>query len=256
MSSWSNGGRDEDGLMTDAYFECEDCGLYLSWPITEGIPASQDPKQTEMRAMVEAHGWDDCGRSEVSLAPAVTAAAALPRGFYFGAEDRAGKMYQEFEKSRRQKTLQDAITNADHLVGALKTARQFDRLGNIDHVLPQITAALADVVAKANEFVSAVQRTADEYRKFTDKHAQVAGGQPVEPAAAVESPDVPAAAASTPAEAEGDVVQFEWSDPTSAPAPKPGPHLATVTVFDPNVSQRDQLAALDRRVEQRWGGRR
>lgn len=256
MSSWSNGGRDENGLMSDAFFECEDCGLYLSWPITEGLPASQDPKQTEMRAMVEAHGWDDCGRSEVSLAPAVTAVAALPRGFYFGAEDRAGKMYQNFEKSRRQKTLQDAITNADHLVAALKTARQFDRLGNIDHVLPQVTAALADVVAKTNEFASAVQRTADEYRKFTDAHAQVAGGQPVEPAAAVETPDAPAAAASNPDDASESLTYYEWQDPTAHAVPKPGPHLASVTVFDPNVSQRDQLAALDARAAARWGGRR
>ncbi len=256
MSSWSNGGRDEDGLMSDAFFECGDCSLYLSWPITEGIPASQDPKQTEMRAMVEAHGWDDCGRSEVSLAPAVTAVAALPRGFYFSAEDWSGKKYQDFEGSRRQKNLQGVITNADHLIAALKTARQFDRLGNIDHVLPQITAALADVVAQTNEFVSTVQRLTTEYRNFADAHSQVAGGQPVEPAAAVETPDVPAAAASTSNEPEADIAQFEWSDPSLAPAPKPGPHLANVSVFDPNVSQKDQLAALDARVAARWGGRR
>lgn len=247
MSSWSNGGRDEDGLMTDAYFECGDCGLNLSWPITEGLPASQDPKQTEMRAMVEAHGWDDCGRSEFTLAPAVTAVAALPRGFYFNAEDWNGKKYQSFEGGRRQKNLQSVITNADHLIAALKTTRQFDRLGNIDHVLPQITAALADVVAQTNEFVSTVQRLTAEYRNFADAQSQVAGGQPVEPAAAVESPDVPAAAASTPDGEGGSLDVFEWES-GAGHAPKPGPHLASVTVFDPNRSARVQLEELDQKA--------
>lgn len=255
MSSWSNGGRDEDGLMTDAYFECEDCGFSLQWPITEGLPANQDPKQTAMRAIVEAHGWDDCGRSEFTVEPVAPATAALPRGFYLNAEDWDGKKYQDFEASRRQKNLQGAISNADHLIAALKTARGFDRLGNIDHALPQITAALADVVTKTSELVSAVQRAAAQYRKQADAQPQVAGGQPVEPAAAVESPDVPAAAASSP-ESDEHIAYVEWEDPSRASMPKPGPHLASVSIFDPNVSQRDQLAALDARVAARWGGDR
>ena len=54
------------------------------------------------------------------------------------------------------------------------------------------------------------------------------GGAPEDPAAAVEpTPQAPAAA-------------------DTSQAPKPGPHLASVHVFDPAGSVRGQLAAFDR----------
>ncbi|WP_284986996.1 hypothetical protein [Arthrobacter sp. fls2-241-R2A-172] len=255
MSSWSNGGRDEDGYMTDAYFECEDCGLSLQWPVTEGMAPNEDPKQTEMRAMVRAHDAGGCQieRHEQVQTVLTRFSTRLPKGFYFSINPAAKHVNPAV--SRRLSDLQSTITDAENLIGALKTARHFDRLGNIDHALPQITAALAEVVQNAMLFVTTVETTANEFRRGNDGSQQAAGGQPSDPAAAVESPDVPAAAASTP-EGDANIAHFEWRDPTSTPMPKPGPHLATVTVFDPNVSQRDQLAALDAKVAERWGGSR
>jgi len=192
------------------------------------------------------------------------AADLLPRNSYFHAVDRQMETDSfpskiiPTEQGRRHKLLTIAIQDAENLIGALKTAKQFDRLGNIEHALPQITDALADVVAKANNFVADVEVSTGRYRgAVATSSTEAAGGQPAETAAAVDGPDASAAAASTP-EREGDnIAHFEWSDPTSAPMPKPGPHLASVSIFDPNASQKDQLAALDARVAAaRWGGDR
>jgi len=144
------------------------------------------------------------------------AADLLPRNSYFHAVDRQMETDSYIskviptEQGRRHKLLTIAIQDAENLIGALKTAKHFDRLGNIEHTLPQITDALADVVAKANNFVSDVEASTERYRRAV--------------AVPSESPDVPAAAAT----------------------PKPGPHLATVTVFDPTESPSAQLLAFDR----------
>ncbi|WP_420179657.1 hypothetical protein [Paenarthrobacter sp. TA1.8] len=224
MSSWSNGGRDEDGYMTDAYFECDDCGLSLQWPVTEGLAPNEDPKQTEMRAMVRAHDAGGCQierHTQIQTVP-TNAGGRLPKGFYFSINPAT--KHPSPSVSRRLRDLQSTIMDAENLIGALKTARHFDRLGNIDHALPQITAALAEVVENAMLFVTAVETSANQFRRGSDGSQEAAGGQSSDPAAAVETPDVPAAAAST---------------------PKPGPHLATVTVFDPNRSALAQLHELD-----------
>ncbi|MCW3766440.1 hypothetical protein OCL88_08135 [Paenarthrobacter sp. PAE-2] len=192
----------------------------------------------------------------------------LPRHAYFHAVDRQGetdalveKMIP-FEQSRRHKLLLSAVQDAENLITALKTTRQFDRHGNIELVLPQISDALADVVTKTRNFIADVETCTDRYRKTLTDSTEDAGGQPVEPAAAVESPDVPAAAAPSPMTVHVllDPRVTEDLDDFAETAPKPGPHLSSVTVFDPARSPRDQLAALDRatarRAKQLRGGRR
>ncbi|MFK0005505.1 hypothetical protein ACIQTZ_00480 [Paenarthrobacter sp. NPDC090520] len=250
MSSWSNGGRDEDGLMTDAYFECEDCGLSLQWPVTEGLAPNEDPKQTEMRAMVRAHDAGGCKieRHERIQAAPTSASTRLPKGFYFSIDPAAKHVNPAV--SRRLRDLQSTIMDAENLIGALKTAKHFDRLGNIDHALPQITAALAEVVENAMLFVTTVETTANQFRQANDTSQETAGGQP-------EGPDDATADGSGTGVIVVDVLPtFERQHK----APKPGPHLASVTVFDPNHSIPAQLAALDRaasrRAEQLRGGRR
>ncbi|MGO4143686.1 hypothetical protein AB4Y77_01260 [Paenarthrobacter sp. YAF11_1] len=186
----------------------------------------------------------------------------LPRNSYFHAVDRQMET-ESFpskiiptEQGRRHKLLTIAIQDAENFIGALKTAKHFDRLGNIEHALPQIADALADVVAKANNFIADVEVSTARYRgAVAASSTKAAGGQSSDPAAAVESPDVPAAAAST-HESDGmNIVEFEWTDRTGGPAPKPGPHLASVTVFDPNRSALAQLEELDRQARLREGRR-
>lgn len=165
----------------------------------------------------------------------------LPRNSYFHAVDRQMETDSYIskviptEQGRRHKLLTIAVQDAENLIGALKTAKQFDRLGNIELALPQIADALADVVAKANNFIADVEASTDRYRRaVADSSCEAAGGQSSDPAAAVESPDVPAAAAST---------------------PKPGPHLVSVRVLDPSRSALAQLEEWDREERMR-GGRR
>lgn len=191
------------------------------------------------------------------------AANQLPRNSYFHAVDRQmeAEAFPEkiipAEQGRRHKLLTIAIQDTENLIGALKTAKHFDRLGNIEHALPQITDALADVVAKAKNFVSDVEVSTDRYRRaVADPSSEAAGGQSSEPAAAVESPDVPAAAASNPKVEENyDDIDFGDPNPVFVDRPKPGPHLASVKVFDPERSALAQLYELDREARLR-GGRR
>ncbi|QOT16507.1 hypothetical protein [Paenarthrobacter sp. YJN-5] len=192
----------------------------------------------------------------------------LPRHAYFHAVDRQGetdaiveKMIP-FEQSRRHKLLLSAVQDAENLITALKTTRQFDRHGNIELVLPQISDALADAVMKTRNFIADVETCADRYRKTVTDSSEAAGGQPVEPAAAVESPDVPAAAAPSPMTVRVllDPRVAKGLDESAESIPKPGPHLSSGTVFDPARPWRNQLASLDRaaagRAQQLRGGGR
>jgi hypothetical protein len=187
----------------------------------------------------------------------------LPRNSYFHAVDRQMETDSypskiiPTEQGRRHKLLTLAIQDAENLIGALKTAKHFDRLGNIEHALPQITDALADVVTKVNNFVSDVEVSTDRYRSVVaTSSTEAAGGQSSDPAAAVESPDVPAAAASSPDVVYVEIAPvFDGFKKSDESLPKPGPHLASVTVFDPNRSALAQLHELDREARLR-GSRR
>lgn len=236
MSSYSTGGRDADGEMYPASFECDDCGLFLSWPVTEvlggGImPAAEDPTAQPMLAMIREHDGGGCHIDTDALATAQRpTAVSYPRHLYFGAEDRLldgpqqlSEKYVPYERARRQKLVGNAISDAEQLITALKAIRSFDTKGNAHHALPQVADALADVVAHTRNLVEDVESS---LARFTEFGCPPDDGSPPDPAAAVEpTPRAPAVA---------------------DPKPKPGPHLASVHVFDPAGSPRDQLAAFDR----------
>ncbi|YCK83545.1 hypothetical protein M1D89_10080 [Arthrobacter sp. D3-18] len=185
----------------------------------------------------------------------------LPRNSYFHAVDRQMETDSypskiiPTEQGRRHKLLTLAIQDAENLIGALKTAKHFDRLGNIEHALPQITDALADVVTKANNFVSDVEVSTARYRgAVAESSNEAAGRQPSDPAAAVESPDVPAAAASSPDDASETLTYYEWQDPTANVVPKPGPHLLAINT--PKLVSSDELRGRILRSVRMDGGRR
>ncbi|MEV8180302.1 hypothetical protein [Specibacter sp. NPDC078692] len=59
--SRGTGGIDaETNELFDAHFECHDCGTFYSWPVTPGLAAIDDPKQTEMLALVNGHTPETC----------------------------------------------------------------------------------------------------------------------------------------------------------------------------------------------------
>lgn len=189
------------------------------------------------------------------------AANQLPRNSYFHAVDRQmeAEAFPEkiipAEQGRRHKLLTIAIQDTENLIGALKTAKHFDRLGNIEHALPQITDALADVVAKAKNFISDVEVSTDRYRRaVADPSSEAAGGQSSEPAAAVESPDVPAAAASTPDGEDESILFYEYQDPDANAVPKPGPHLLAIN--SPKIFSTDEFRRGVLRSVRADGGRR
>lgn len=242
MSRHSTGGRDADGEMYPASFECDDCGLFLSWPVTEEVgvgilPAAEDPTAQPMLAMIREHDNGGC-HGDAGAFPAALNSAAMdyPRNVYFGAEDRRldgpqqlVEKYLPFERSRRQKQIANAITDAEQLITALKAIRSFDVKGNVHHALPQVTDALADVVAHTRNLVADVESSLARFVEFGCPPPD--GGSPAESAVAVEpTPQAPAAADNS---------------------PRPGPHLVSVKVFSPDESPAAQLAAFDRAVARR-----
>lgn len=74
--SWGTGGLDPGTLeLFDAHFECFDCGLFYSWPVTPGLAANVDPKQTEMLALARTHTAEAC-RTIRAVAPVMEIEAA------------------------------------------------------------------------------------------------------------------------------------------------------------------------------------
>lgn len=67
--SRDTGGYDEDeDAVFPASFECHDCGLCYSWPVTPGLAPNDDPLQTEMLALVNAHTTAACRAAQASAA--------------------------------------------------------------------------------------------------------------------------------------------------------------------------------------------
>lgn len=92
LRSTGNIARDTGGFdletneLFDASFECFDCGLYYSWPVTPGLAPVKDPKQTEMLALVAAH------------TPAACRAAQARNAVEREKEDAAEKAYAYAER--------------------------------------------------------------------------------------------------------------------------------------------------------------
>lgn len=67
--SWDTGGFDPaTNELLDASFACHDCGLSYSWPVTEGLAANDDQKQTEMLALVAEHTPAVCRAAQAAAA--------------------------------------------------------------------------------------------------------------------------------------------------------------------------------------------
>lgn|GEM_PF-4823551 len=67
MTWMDTGGLDpEDGLVYDARWGCDDCGLSYSWPVTPGLAPKEDPKQTQMLAIIAEHTPETCRGAQAS----------------------------------------------------------------------------------------------------------------------------------------------------------------------------------------------
>lgn len=67
---YSTGGVDLDGDVYPATFDCYDCGLSLSWPVTPGLPAAQDPVAAPMLDMIKEHDEGGCEATQAAEAQA------------------------------------------------------------------------------------------------------------------------------------------------------------------------------------------
>ncbi|WP_115790017.1 hypothetical protein [Arthrobacter silvisoli] len=180
---------------------------------------------------------------------ATTERELLPRNLYFDAVDR--QLYTEglatkvipSEVGRRHKLLQTSIKDAEQLIAAFRSAYHFDRPGNIELVLPQIADTLDDLTKHARNFIADVETSAERYRRV-NRSINLADGDPAEPADTAVEPDPMAPAA--PAEASSPASAI--ADGKTIPAPKPGPGLVNIAVFDPAKSPAAQLFELDRAI--------
>lgn len=252
---FDTGDRDFDGSVYDASYECDDCGLSLSWPVTEGLPAAQDPVAAPMLAMIAEHDATGC--------PALKQERVrqFPKDLYFNAEDHAigPDALPESElaviRNQRFASHRRLCTLLEDLQHAAKPLKAFDRNGNIG----MAAANLLDTAVEAQKILrNLAQDIAEAEQRFRD-----ASG------ADEESPAPPPAPAS--------VVEPSPQVPTDAgPKPKPGPHLvaasmasgssmsvagfhggiagpgmASVHVFNPDQSPAAQLSAFDRVIAAR-----
>lgn len=85
--SFSNGGADENGDVYPASFNCEDCGLSLSWPVTPGVPASEDPVAAPMLALIDEHDKSGCEPLRRSVPESARAAARVGKGTHVGRDE-------------------------------------------------------------------------------------------------------------------------------------------------------------------------
>jgi hypothetical protein len=221
------GGMDVDGDVYDASWYCEGCGVSYSWPVTPGLAPIEDPKQTEMLAIIAEHDSEGCPGLPAVPAPFVD----LPRDLYFKAEDHARKNPGIREKelaiiqNQRFAQVRRASALLEDLGYALKALKAFDRTGNVGDALGHLQETALDFQKVIRNLVTDVEEAEDRHRQASVK-AYREDSSPTNSAAVVEPPPtVPAAVDLT---------------------PKPGPHLTNVHVFDPQGSARAQLAAFDR----------
>lgn len=228
---YDTGGRDLDGDVYDAWFECDDCGLTLSWPDTDGLPAAQDPVAAPMLVMIAEHEDGGCTARRLQE----ERLRQFPKDLYFGAEDfNVGPealpgSETDVIRSRRLSDYRRACTLLEDLQFAAKPLRAFDRNGNIGMAAANLMdTALAAHKALRN-LVQDIALAEQRYREQSDDRESPT--PPPSPAAVEPSPQAPTAA-----------------------GPKPGPHLAQVAVFNPAVSARAQLSAFDSARHQRLAG--
>lgn len=114
--------------LFDASFECFDCGLYYSWPVTPGLAPNADPKQTEMLALVKAH------------TPAVCRAAQAVAAVVREKEDAA-------EKASAYLDHENHVTALNHLGGwKIEELERFEANGSPYPVGGDCKVSLMDAI--------------------------------------------------------------------------------------------------------------
>lgn len=237
------GGLDVDGDVYDASWYCEGCGVSYSWPVTPGLAPMEDPKQTEMLAIIAQHDAEGC--PGLSTLAATSPYVDLPRDLYFKAEDHARKYPGIREKelaiiqNQRFAQVRRASALLEDLGYALKALKAFDHTGNVGNALGHLQETALDFQKVIRNLVTDVEEAEERHRDASLK-AYREGSSPTNSAVAVEpSPTVPAAV----------------DQPVALSVVKPGPHLAAVHVFDPDRSTKAQLEEFDRSASHRRGAK-
>lgn len=223
------GGMDIDGEVYPASWYCEGCDVSYSWPVTPGLAAAVDPLQTEMLAIIAEHDAKGCpGRPDIRHNERLR---EFPKDLYLQAEDFAygvtalSDSRLELVRNRRFADLRNLQARIADLLDASKAVRPFDRTGHAGSAAQHLDALAEDVHKKTQALAADVAAAEARFLACVD-HSQspCPPTPPQSPAVAVEPPPTAPAAA----------------------GPKPGPHLASVAVFDPDASPGAQLAAFDR----------
>ena len=242
---YDTGGSDIDGEVYDASFECDDCGLSLSWPVTEALPAAQDPVAAPMLAIIAEHEDGGCPALQLQR----ERLRQFPKDLYFDAEDHKvgpGALpgsETDVIRSRRLADYRRACTLLEDLQSAAKPLKAFDRNGNIG----MAAANLMDTALAAHKALrNLTLDIAGAEQRFREQSSL--RESPTPPEAPVEDQPLPQAE-----EATGPLPAAVEPTPqaSTVAGPKPGPHLATVAVFNPAVSAKEQLSAFDRVVDAR-----
>lgn len=258
---YDTGGTDFDGEVHDASFECDDCGLELSWPITEGLPAAQDPVAAPMLAMIAEHEDGGCPSRRLQQ----ERLRQFPKDLYFNAEDHnvgpdalPGSEIDVI-RSRRLADYRRACTLLEDLQSAAKPLKAFDRNGNIG----MAAANLMDTALAAQKVLRNLTRDIAEaetrFREQSDIEESTT--HPLAPVSVEPTPKAPADTGSLPT-----------PQAATTAGPKPGPHLmargsglsvaglhggvagpgmASVHIFNPDQSPAAQLSAFDRVIAAR-----
>jgi hypothetical protein len=253
---YDTGGTDVDGDVYDASFECDDCGLSLSWPVTDGLPAAQDPVAAPMLAMIAEHEDGGCPSQQLQQ----VRLRQFPKDLYFNAEDHntGPDALPESElaviRNQRYAMHRRLCTLLEDLQIAVKPLKAFDRNGNIGTAAANLMDTALEAQKILRNFTLDIAFAEQRYREVSNVE---------------ESP--------TPTPAPASVVEPSPQVRTDAGhKPKPGPHLvsvstvagsgisiagmhggiagpgmASVQVFNPDQSVAAQLSAFDRVIAAR-----
>ncbi len=215
MSHRDTGGLDADGTFWDASFECDDCGIVFTWPVTPGVAPIDDPFQVDMLTLIREH--EDGGCSPAAAAPSDVSVAQFldyPRNLYLNAEDfkkaNPGLHDKALDVIRNQRygLFRNVNARAEDFGSAVKALKAFDRTGNIGSAVRHVEDTFRDLKNSTRELIEDIE--AAEIRHQQACIVLPAHGQPTKPAADAEpSPGAPTAAAPT--------------NTTPPPGPKPGP---------------------------------
>lgn len=270
---YDTGGTDFDGDVYDASFECDDCGLSLSWPVTEGLPAAQDPVAAPMLAMIAEHEDGGCPSQRVQQ----ERLRQFPKDLYFNAEDHnvgpeaLPGSERDVIRSRRLADYRRACTLLEDLQSAAKPLKAFDRNGNIG----MAAANLMDTALEAQKVLRNLTLDIAEAEQRFREQSDIEESPTPPPAPVTAEPTPQASAVTGPLPA---VVELPpQAQATVGPKPKPGPHIvkkgdlightgisaagfhggvagpgmASVHIFNPDQSPVAQLSAFDRVIAAR-----